>query len=224
MKISNTPEFVTYCCYICGQRCGQIKDVMEVFTNPVRAHFLEDYGQENLWKTPPFVQEVFHDEEEPEINDTNAPTVTGVKVEIPASSIMPINIKQEVVKTEKEVEVVQESTSLPAERPRKVFTPEQVREHITGLRQWVGQSKAKVEKNQALEHSMSENSCQLCAVEKLSFEPPPIYFTPCGARINRNAMFYTVGTGDTRHYFCIPCYSDSRGDTINVDGTNVLES
>ena len=81
----------------------------------MRAHFLEDYGQEKLWKTPHFVQEVFHEEEEPEIDDTNTPTVTGVKVEIPASSVVPINIKQEVVKTEKKVEVVQESTSLPAE-------------------------------------------------------------------------------------------------------------
>ncbi|MCD7467180.1 hypothetical protein HAX54_004457 [Datura stramonium] len=45
----------------------------------------------------------------------------------------------------------------------ELFTPEQVREHIIGLRRWVGQSKAKAEKNQAMEHSMSENSCQLCA-------------------------------------------------------------
>jgi E1A/CREB-binding protein len=81
------------------------------------------------------------------------------------------------------------------------------------------QSKAKAEKNQAMEHSMSENSCQLCAVEKLTFEPPPIYCTPCGARIKRNAMYYTVGAGDTRHYFCIPCYNESRGDTILAEGT-----
>ncbi|XP_008804273.1 histone acetyltransferase HAC1-like isoform X1 [Phoenix dactylifera] len=101
----------------------------------------------------------------------------------------------------------------------ELFTPEQIREHITSLRQWVGQSKAKAEKNQALEHSMSENSCQLCAVEKLTFEPPPIYCTPCGARIKRNAMYYTIGSGDTRHYFCIPCNNEARGDTIEVDGT-----
>ncbi|XP_076956534.1 histone acetyltransferase HAC1-like isoform X2 [Bidens hawaiensis] len=106
----------------------------------------------------------------------------------------------------------------------ELFTPEQVQEHISALRQWVGQSKAKVEKNQALEHSMSENSCQLCAVEKLTFEPPPTYCTPCGARIKRNAMFYTVGTVDTRHYFCIPCYNEARGDTINVDGTNISKA
>ncbi|KAI7985393.1 Histone acetyltransferase HAC1 [Camellia lanceoleosa] len=106
----------------------------------------------------------------------------------------------------------------------ELFTPEQVRAHITGLRQWVGQSKAKAEKNQAMEHSMSENSCQLCAVEKLTFEPPPLYCSPCGARIKRNAMYYTIGAGDTRHYFCIPCYNEARGDTILVDGTAILKA
>lgn len=66
---------------------------------------------------------------------------------------------------------------------------------------------------------MSENSCQLCAVEKLTFEPPPIYCTTCGVRIKRNNMYYTTGTGDTRHYFCIPCYNEPRGDSIVIDGT-----
>ncbi|XP_010063702.1 histone acetyltransferase HAC1 isoform X2 [Eucalyptus grandis] len=106
----------------------------------------------------------------------------------------------------------------------ELFTPEQVREHITGLRQWVGQSKAKAERNQAMEHSMSENSCQLCAVEKLTFEPPPIYCSPCGARIKRNAPYYTGAAGDTRHYFCIPCYNEARGDTIVVDGNSILKA
>ncbi|GMI91942.1 histone acetyltransferase of the CBP family 12 [Hibiscus trionum] len=103
----------------------------------------------------------------------------------------------------------------------ELFTPEQVREHITGLRQWVGQSKAKAEKHQAMEHSMSENSCQLCAVERLTFEPPPIYCSRCGGRIKRNAMYYTVGAGETRHYFCIPCHNEARGDSIVVDGTAI---
>ena len=71
---------------------------------------------------------------------------------------------------------------------------------------------------------MSENSCQLCAVEKLTFEPPPIYCTTCGVRIKRNNMYYTTGAGDTRHYFCIPCYNDARSETINVDGTPIPKS
>ncbi|XP_021819938.1 histone acetyltransferase HAC1-like isoform X2 [Prunus avium] len=145
--------------------------------------------------------------------------------------------RQENIKLEKETDPAkQENAAQPVEnaaatksgKPKikgvsmtELFTPEQVRAHITGLRQWVGQSKAKAEKNQAMEHSMSENSCQLCAVEKLTFEPPPIYCTPCGARIKRNAMYYTMGAGDTRHYFCIPCHNEARGDTIVVDGTAI---
>jgi E1A/CREB-binding protein len=100
----------------------------------------------------------------------------------------------------------------------ELFTPEQIREHITGLRQWVGQSKAKAEKNQAMEHQMSENACRLCAVEKLTFEPPPIYCTACGARIKRNASYYTTGSGDTRHYFCVPCYNEVRSENVEMEG------
>ncbi|XP_059643314.1 histone acetyltransferase HAC1-like [Cornus florida] len=151
------------------------------------------------------------------------------------------SVKQESFKFERERDhAKQENVTLPAAenaagtksgKPKikgvsmtELFTPEQVREHIRGLRQWVGQSKAKAEKNQAMERSMSENSCQLCAVEKLTFEPPPLYCTPCGARIKRNAMYYTIGAGDTRHYFCIPCYNESRGDTITADGSLISKA
>eukprot|EP00250_Pteridium_aquilinum_P011855 c20351_g2_i1 orf=875-5692(+) len=106
----------------------------------------------------------------------------------------------------------------------ELFTPEQIREHISSLRQWVGQSKAKAEKNQAMEHQMNENSCQLCAVETLTFEPPPIYCTPCGVRIKRNFPYWTMQCGETRHYFCIPCCSDVRSDTVVVDGTSYSKS
>jgi hypothetical protein len=34
-------------------------------------------------------------------------------------------------------------------------------------------------------------------------------------------MFYTMGAGDTRHYFCIPCYNEARGDTIVADGNAI---
>ncbi|KAL3633867.1 hypothetical protein CASFOL_022629 [Castilleja foliolosa] len=130
-----------------------------------------------------------------------------------------------------EITSVQPDNSAKSGKPKingvsmiELFTPEQVRQHIMGLRKWIGQSRAKAEKNQAMEHSMSENSCQLCAVEKLTFEPPPIYCSPCGARIKRNAMYYTAGAGETRHCFCIPCYNESRGDTIVVDGSTFPKS
>ncbi|ESQ48727.1 hypothetical protein EUTSA_v10019887mg [Eutrema salsugineum] len=106
----------------------------------------------------------------------------------------------------------------------ELFTPEQVEEHIRGLRQWVGQSKTKAEKNKAMGLAMSENSCQLCAVERLAFEPTPIYCTPCGARVKRNAMHYTVVAGESRHYVCIPCYNETRTNTVTIDGTPVPKS
>ncbi|KAH9563330.1 hypothetical protein CY35_05G120700 [Sphagnum magellanicum] len=106
----------------------------------------------------------------------------------------------------------------------ELFTPQQIREHITGLRQWVGQSKAKAEKNQAMEHQMHEGACPLCAVEKLTFEPPPIYCTACGIRIKRNASYYTTGSGDTRHYFCVPCYNDVRTENVEMEGQTYPKS
>ncbi|XP_077214645.1 histone acetyltransferase HAC1-like isoform X2 [Tasmannia lanceolata] len=152
-----------------------------------------------------------------------------------------VRAKKETMQVEEETDqaklkIKQETTIQPADhvggtksgKPKingvsmtELFTPEQIKEHITGLRQWVGQSKAKAEKNQAMEHSMSENSCQLCAVEKLTFEPPPIYCTLCGARIKRNATHYTVGTGDTRYYFCSRCYSEVKSDIIEVEGAAI---
>ncbi|KAF3320843.1 putative histone acetyltransferase HAC-like 1 isoform X1 [Carex littledalei] len=101
----------------------------------------------------------------------------------------------------------------------ELFTPEQVREHIKSLRQWVGQSKSKAEKNQAI--LMNENSCQLCAVVKLTFGPPPIYCTPCGYRIKRNAMYYTIVINGQRHYICISCFNGARGETIKIEGHDV---
>ncbi|CAL9774334.1 unnamed protein product [Musa acuminata subsp. burmannicoides] len=106
----------------------------------------------------------------------------------------------------------------------ELFTPEQIKEHIIGLRQWIGQSKAKAERNQAMERLMTENSCQLCAVEKLIFEPPPIYCSRCGARIKRNAFYYTIGSGETRLYVCTPCYNEARGDTIEAEGSTFLKT
>ncbi|KAI5563570.1 hypothetical protein BDE02_14G000300 [Populus trichocarpa] len=181
----------------------------------------------------------------PSDSEMKRDNMDDVSSQIPADESMvhdePARLaKQESLKVEKETDPLkQENATKPPENPAgtksgkpkikgvsltELFTPEQVREHIIGLRQWVGQSKAKAEKNQAMEHSMSENSCQLCAVEKLTFEPPPIYCTPCGARIKRNAMYYTMGAGDTRHFFCIPCYNEARGDTIVADGTTILKA
>lgn len=97
------------------------------------------------------------------------------------------------------------------------FTPDQVKEYILSLEQWAGQSKPKTGKPQAMEQS--ECPCQLCGIAKINFEPIPIYCTPCGARIKRNAKYYAVEAVDSTKHICNWCYDQTRGDSIVVDGT-----
>ncbi|KAJ7216854.1 hypothetical protein O6H91_Y471400 [Diphasiastrum complanatum] len=160
-----------------------------------------------------------------ELGIVQDPVSTNIKSEPHDSGVMttPSKVKQEPGLTTSATTVP--SMTSKSGKPKfggtsltELFTPEQIKEHIMGLRQWFGQSRAKAEKNQAMEHQMSESACHLCAVEKLTFEPPPIYCTPCGARIKRNALFYTTGLGETRHYFCIPCYNEIRSDMVEMDG------
>ncbi|XP_024544533.1 histone acetyltransferase HAC12 [Selaginella moellendorffii] len=106
----------------------------------------------------------------------------------------------------------------------EIFTIEQIKQHIVSLRQWVGQSKSKAEKNQAMELQANEHACRLCAVEKLFFDPPPIYCTSCGIRVKRNALYYTTAVRETRHYFCIPCYNDVRTENVELEGLTYAKS
>ncbi|XP_042500895.1 histone acetyltransferase HAC1-like [Macadamia integrifolia] len=103
----------------------------------------------------------------------------------------------------------------------ELFNEEQIKEHIYSLRQWVAQGKAKVDENHAMAHSTGENACQLCRKENLSFEPPPIYCSLCGARIKRKVMYYTAPDGIIRHCFCTLCYNENRVQSITVDGHNL---
>ncbi|XP_057817200.1 histone acetyltransferase HAC1 isoform X2 [Cryptomeria japonica] len=104
------------------------------------------------------------------------------------------------------------------------FTPEQIRDHVAGLRQSIFQDKGNTEYNQFMEHQVDENACQLCTAGELKFQPPPIYCTSCGARIKRNAMYYTAGVGVTRNYFCVACFDKMQDCAIGLDGVTYLKS
>lgn len=72
-----------------------------------------------------------------------------------------------------------------------------------------------------VEHTENDYICQLCKVEKLYFEPRPIYCSPCVARIKWNASYYTDATTETCHNFCILflCYNEAHSSTIQVECT-----
>lgn len=130
--------------------------------------------------------------------------------------------------------VVPFKSSSDAVKPAKVkisgisfiesFSPEQIRQHISSLRKWIGQSKGKAEKNQAMERQMLASACSACGVENLHFDPIPIFCTQCGCRIKRNYIYHSTGAGENSFNFCGPCYGAIRDDVLETDGFKVQKS
>lgn len=76
-----------------------------------------------------------------------------------------------------------------------------------------------------MENLGDKNSCQLCGIGALSFEPPPIYCVKCYGRIKHNRAYHTMANcdglmngGAGRLYLCNPCYNGSHGDSITYVG------
>lgn len=142
------------------------------------------------------------------------PELQRTELKIAASAVVPFKVSASIEKqTKKKVSGI---TYL------ECLTPQQIKQHISSLRKWIGQSKAKAEKNQAMERHMSTSACSACAVEALHFDPIPIFCTQCGCRIKRNAPYYTSGSGENSLSFCGPCYN--RFDTLETDGFKVQKS
>ncbi|KAG1334097.1 histone acetyltransferase HAC1 [Cocos nucifera] len=106
------------------------------------------------------------------------------------------------------------------------FTPEKLREHIRSLEQCTGQSKRNAEKVEGVELLVDQNSCSLCGMDKLLFEPPPRYCASCSKQINSKGVYYslrnanmTIGS-DARISLCSKCYNSSR-ENVKMDGQDI---
>nr|XP_019702086.1 histone acetyltransferase HAC1 isoform X2 [Elaeis guineensis] len=106
------------------------------------------------------------------------------------------------------------------------FTPEKIREHIRSLEQCTGQSKRNAEKVEGVELLVDQNSCSLCGMDKLLFEPPPRYCASCSKQINPKGVYYslrnanmTIGS-DARISLCGKCYNGSR-ENVKMDGQDI---
>ncbi|XP_057858460.2 histone acetyltransferase HAC12 isoform X2 [Cryptomeria japonica] len=98
------------------------------------------------------------------------------------------------------------------------FNCDQIREHITGLQQWVGQSKEKAE------NKKGEKICTLCNVGKLTFRLPPIYCSLCPSRIKPKTLYYFVASDDARHCICKGCYDKIQSNVVKLDGNAYAKS
>tara|TARA_B100001142_G_scaffold298098_1_gene321011 strand:+ start:10 stop:2334 length:2325 start_codon:yes stop_codon:yes gene_type:complete len=68
----------------------------------------------------------------------------------------------------------------------------------------------------------TESACQACGVERLTFEPPPLYCYACVGRIKRGQVFYHIpphvtGGEVRKDAWCNPCYNQIQG-SIEVEG------
>ena len=65
---------------------------------------------------------------------------------------------------------------------------------------------------------VGEECCTVCLVASLFFDPPPIYCTSCGKRIQRQKTYYTMGQGESKVCVCTKCFTDMRGDIMVLEG------
>lgn len=68
-------------------------------------------------------------------------------------------------------------------------------------------------------HSLGENTCQSCAVDRLLFTPSPVYCSSCGDRIKHKLTYYwTEDERGARYCFCLLCFRGSRCGSISFRG------
>eukprot|EP00271_Cylindrocystis_brebissonii_P010329 TRINITY_DN264_c1_g1_i6.p1 TRINITY_DN264_c1_g1~~TRINITY_DN264_c1_g1_i6.p1 ORF type:complete len:1617 (-),score=375.18 TRINITY_DN264_c1_g1_i6:703-4923(-) len=103
----------------------------------------------------------------------------------------------------------------------ELFTPAMIRHHIKSLRHMATQNRSTApfpsskkapsvacgSASAPPSPSPSEggDQCNLCGVEKLYLEPPPLYCTQCNLRIQKKQHYAIKGSGENKQFFCKAC-------------------
>lgn len=102
------------------------------------------------------------------------------------------------------------------------FTPKEIRQHMSSLRQKVDQGITEEVMGNEASCALSENICQLCALEKLAFSPMPLYCSSCGARIKNHATYYSTNDATCDQFcFCTTCYNKCHRGNFTLQGLSI---
>ncbi|KAK9683256.1 hypothetical protein RND81_10G126800 [Saponaria officinalis] len=104
------------------------------------------------------------------------------------------------------------------------FTAEEIRQHMSGLRQKADQVITEEELENTVMGSVSDNFCQLCTKDRLSFPPMPIYCSACGLRVNNYQSYYSAKDGQAQFCICTRCYHNCRAGNIKFNEFTVSKT
>lgn len=113
-----------------------------------------------------------------------------------------------------------EETKIQGVTLADVFSAAQIKEHLLSFSPW-----NRLEEAGNTIASVGQNTCQLCAKDKLVFGPAPLYCSACGNRIKRNLIYYSsLDEMGARLSFCTTCFKGSRGPNISFRGLSVSKA
>ncbi|KAI3986456.1 hypothetical protein MKX01_037738 [Papaver californicum] len=103
----------------------------------------------------------------------------------------------------------------------ETFTPDQLEVHVASLRQWVGETKPKVDEKQAMRECKNDNACQLCAVEKLFFA---VGCFLCGKVFKKTDTYHSASKLGVECRVCNKCFKKSEGEKLSVSGLHINQA
>ncbi|XP_061376326.1 histone acetyltransferase HAC12-like [Gastrolobium bilobum] len=172
--------------------------------------------------------EVVHisDESDPTMhtlcNDTIAADNKGIQDRTGFNQKAGINATNKVIepKADQQMEKKFSNATVNIVSLTEIFTSNQIKEHIMSL------GKQFIQNTSEEETGMDANACHLCSMQKLFFEPVPIYCFCCDIRIKQNAYYYykKAEEFDTQNCFCNLCYKNSRSGHITFNGVSVSKT
>ncbi|XP_040378616.1 probable histone acetyltransferase HAC-like 3 isoform X1 [Oryza brachyantha] len=87
------------------------------------------------------------------------------------------------------------------------LTSEELKNHLRSLNHAISQSKAPTEELLSVEGLPDQNTCNLCGMERLLFEPPPRFCALCFKIINSTGSYYVeVENGNDKSSICGKCH------------------
>ncbi|KAI3849657.1 hypothetical protein MKW92_044595 [Papaver armeniacum] len=96
----------------------------------------------------------------------------------------------------------------------ETLTLDQLEEHVASLKQWVGESKQKVNEKPAMAECKNVNACQLCAVEALYFA---IGCFVCGKVFKKTDTYHSASKSGVECRVCNTCFKNIEGGNLSVD-------